>query len=53
MGDEFDAGSDHPGDAVTTGAETATMDQLLELAAALPPGPASATPTGSCREGGC
>ena len=33
MGDEFDAGTDPPGDAVTTGAETATMDQLLELAA--------------------
>ena len=35
MGDEFDAGTDPPGDAVTTGAETATMDQLLGLAAAL------------------
>jgi uncharacterized protein (TIGR03089 family) len=35
MGDEFDAGADPPGDAVTAGAETATMDQLLERAAAL------------------
>lgn len=35
MGDEFDAGADPPGDAVTAGVETATMGRLLELAAAL------------------
>jgi uncharacterized protein (TIGR03089 family) len=35
MGDHFDAGTDPPGDALTIGATTATMDQLLERAAAL------------------
>jgi uncharacterized protein (TIGR03089 family) len=35
MGDEFDASTDPPGDAVTAGAETATMGELLESAAAL------------------
>jgi uncharacterized protein (TIGR03089 family) len=35
MGDIFDASADPPGDAVTAGVETATMDQLLERAAAL------------------
>ena len=52
MGDEFDAGTD-PRRRRHHRAETATMDQLLELAAALAARPASATPTGSCREGGC
>jgi uncharacterized protein (TIGR03089 family) len=35
MGDVFDADTGPPGDALTAGAETATMDQLLERAAAL------------------
>jgi uncharacterized protein (TIGR03089 family) len=35
MGDVFDAGAGPPGDALSTGAGTATMDQLLERAAAL------------------
>jgi uncharacterized protein (TIGR03089 family) len=35
MGDEFDADADPQGDAVTSGVETATMDQLLGRAAAL------------------
>jgi uncharacterized protein (TIGR03089 family) len=35
MGDVFDAGAGPPGDALTAGAETATMGQLLERAAAL------------------
>jgi uncharacterized protein (TIGR03089 family) len=35
MGDHFDADAGPPGDALTIGATTATMDQLLERAAAL------------------
>ena len=35
MRDEFDAGTDPPGDALTAGVETATMGQLLASAAAL------------------